>query len=198
MWPFGKKKVSIEDQLSQLSLCGINKTQTATLDDLYIWGDQEAIESEPYKALVEALASDIEREPYSPVCNKLWMCDYERIEDHGAYTEIIERLQIMTGSVLKISKISDYIDIEEGKAWVAFEYKDEMLKWVAEVDDDWLDPYIIVKYDTLLKDSGSGVRIYSNHTDYGQVAFFAAFTESEYSCYKKLSPIKLQLIESQT
>lgn len=194
---FGKKKVSLEDQLSTLSECDLQMSSSATIDDLFIWGPRETIEKEPYNAIIESLASDIEREPYSPVCNKLWMCDYERIEDHGAYKEVIERLELMTEGALGLTNIQDYVDVEEGKAWVQFEFNKKTIKWDAEVDDDWLDPYIIVKYDALLKESGKEIRIYSNHGDYGQVAFLAAFTPSEYACYKKLSPIKLKLIESQ-
>lgn len=126
------------------------------------------------------------------------MCDYERIEDHGDYIEIIQRLEIMTNSALGFENINDYVDIDEGKAWVHFEYKGNTIKWNAKVDNDWMDPYVIVKYDSLLRESGSNIRIYSNHTDYGQVAFFAAFTKDEYTCFSKLSPIKLIPIENQT
>lgn len=196
MWPFNKNIVSFEEQLSKLNQCGIKQSSSATIDDLYIWGDKDKIEKTPYITLVEAFASDIEREPYSPVCNKLWMCDYERIEDHGAYAEIIERLELMTNNSLGLENISDYVDVEEEKAWIQFEYKGQTIKWVAKIDNDWMDPDIIVKYDLLLKESGSDTRIYSNHTDYGQVAFFAGLSEEEYTCLKKLSPIKLSLIEN--
>lgn len=198
MWPFGEKKITVEDQLSKVKECGILMRSDATLEDLFIWEDRAAIESNPYKPLIEALASDIGREPYSPISNSLWMCDYERVEDHGAYVEIIERLELMTNRALNLSNITDYVDIEEGKAWVLFDFNGKQIKWEAAVDDDWLDPYIIAKYDALLKSSGSDTRIYSNHTDYGQVAFFAAFSSAEFQCYKELSPIKLELIENQT
>ncbi|MDM3870154.1 hypothetical protein QSV34_02165 [Porticoccus sp. W117] len=198
MWPFGKKKISVEEQLSKIQECGIHMNSDSTLEDLFIWEDRSAIESAPYKPIIEALASEIEREPYSPISNNLWMCDYERIEDHGAYIEIIERLELMTNGALDLTNISDYVDVEEGTAWVQFEFRGKQIKWEATVDNDWLDPYIIVKYDELLKSLGADIRIYSNHTDYGQVAFFAAFSSAEFQCYKKLSPIKLELIENQT
>jgi len=131
------------------------------------------------------------------MANALWMCEYERIEDQGAYTEIIKRLELMTDSALGLANIEDFVDIDTGTAWVKFTYRGKRIRWDAEVQHDWMDPSIIVKYDQLLKTSGKDVRIYSNHTDYGQVAFLAAFSNAEFKCFRKLSKIKLALIESQ-
>lgn len=197
MWLFRKKNVSLEQQVSQLEECGVRMNATATIDDLFIWGDRNDLESKPFKPLVEALASDLQREPFSPISDTLWMCDYERIEDHGAYVEVIERLERMTHNALNLSGISDHVDLDAGEAWVKFHFNDEEIRWEASVDDDWLDPYIIVKYDELLKRSGSSKRIYSNHTDYGQAALFAALSPAEFQCLGKLSPIKLEPLESQ-
>ena len=194
---FGNKNLSLDRQLEGLKQCGIEINNGVTSQDLLMFHSKEEMEEAPYKALIETLGYEIEREPYSPISNKLWMCDYERIEDHGAYKDVIERLELMTGNALGFEKITDYVDIEEGKAWVKFTYKGKKIHWDAEVDSDWLDPYILVKYDQLLKASGKGIRIYSNHTDYGQVAFFGAFSNADYRCFKKLSKVTLILLEKQ-
>ncbi len=39
--------------------------------------------------------------------------------------------------------------------------------------------------------------IYSNHTDYGQIAFFAAFTPEQKARFDEICKIKLILIEEQ-
>lgn len=140
---------------------------------------------------------DLEREPYSPICDRLWMCDYERIEDHGAYREVILRLETMTGGQLGLTEVTDYVDVEEGKAWVEFEHRGRRIHWDFVVNDDWLDPSVLVKVDQLLGETGSTRRICSNHRDYGQAAFPAALTAAERVKLGKLTTIKLTPIKEQ-
>jgi len=191
------RSVSLEVQLRELNKCGVVVNDGVTESDLLSFDSKKDMENAPYTGLVEALGFELEREPYSAIVNSLWMCDYERIEDHGAYKEIVERLELMSGAALGLTDITDYVDLEEASAWVAFSFQGERIRWDAEVDNDWLDPYIIVKYDQLLKKANVGKRIYSNHTDYGQVAFFAVFTPEQFECFQRLSKINLALIESQ-
>ena len=198
MWPFKSKSIPLTEQLNKLSELGLTLSAGANTEDLYIFETREELETEAYKGIIEALGYEIERSPYTPVCNKLWMCDYERIEDHGAYVDVIKRLELMTDKALKLSEIKDYVDVEEGKAWVEFICEGKRIHWDADVDNDWLDPYIITKYDALLKEKQIDMRIYSNHTDYGQVGFFGAFTHEQYKVFSKLSKVKLILIEKQS
>lgn len=190
-----KKRISIDEQLLALRTAGIVLNAGVTQQDLFAFNSKDELEKEPYKGLIEVLAIDIEREPFTPVTNKLWMCDYERIEDNGAYKDVIERLELMTGKALGLADIKDSVDIERKQAWVEFTLQGKTIRWDAKVDDDWLDPYIIVKYDSLLRDSGKGVRIYSNHSDFGQSALLAAFTDEEFKVFEKLSKVRLELIE---
>ena len=125
------------------------------------------------------------------------MCDYERIEDHGAYSDILERLELMTCRALGLAKISDHVDIDQKIAWVECDHNGVRIHWDAEVDNDWLDPSIIVNYDGLLVQSSSPHRIYSNHLDFGQSALFAAFTPEQYQCFRKLSKVSLILTADQ-
>lgn len=195
---FFNKNIPLDVQVKKLEACGIFVNQEVRESDFYSFYSREEIEQSPYIKLVETLAIDVEREPYIPIANSLWMCDYERIDDHGSYIDIIKRLELMTNSALKLSEVNDFVDIEEDEAWVEFMYAGDKIRWDAKVDNDWMDPFIIVKYDQLLKNANTKVRIYSNHTDYGQSALFAAFTDEQFNCFKRLSKVKLALIESQT
>ena len=85
--------ITIEQQLAHLAEIGIALNDGVTIDDLTSWTDREGIESEPYSRLVETLGYDLQRKPYTPISNSLWMCDYERIEDHGDYKAVIHRLE---------------------------------------------------------------------------------------------------------
>ena len=134
------QSVSLENQLGELNKCGIVVNDGVTESDLLTFDSKKGMEKAPYAGLVEALGVELEREPYSAIVNSLWMCDYERIEDHGAYREVLVRLELMTGSALGLTDITDYVDLEEQSAWVEFSFQGERLRWEAEVDDDWLDP----------------------------------------------------------
>ena len=93
--------------------------------------------------------------------------------------------------------ITDHVDIEAETAWVEFDLAGSRIHWVAKVDNDWLDPDIVIKFDNLLNIHRTSFRIYSNHTDFGQSAFFACFTPTEFEKFQKLATFKLREIEEQ-
>ena len=192
-----KKNVTLEQQLSTLADIGLVVNQGVVEEDLISFDTRAILESKPYRGLVEVMGIELEREPYAPICDRLWMCDYERIEDHGDYRDVILRLELMTGVVLALTNVTDYVDVEEEKAWVEFDFRGRPIHWDFVVENDWLDPAVLVKYDRLLKGAQSPLRIYSNHSDYGQVAFLGAFTPEEKSRFDRLTKIKLILIEKQ-
>ena len=76
-------RVTIEQQVAILAEIGITVNEGGAIDDLIVFENRDELELQPYARLVETLGSEIEREPFTPKCNRLWMCDYERIEDHG-------------------------------------------------------------------------------------------------------------------
>jgi len=192
MFSFFRKleTVPFQTQLNELAKLGVNPSANVTSDDWVSFHPIANYEAKPYYYIIEALGCEIQRDDYSPMCSSLWMCDYERIEDHGAYREIIERLQLLSGTRLPISNISDFVDIEEGKAWVEFDLGGTRHHWNAKVDNDWMDPYIIVRFDELLR-KATDLIIYSNHTDFGQSALFACMSEQQFGAFCKLSRVKM-------
>lgn len=188
-------RIGLDGQLEALAVAGIVVNHGVTEDDLTAFESRGDLEQGPYVGLVEVLGGELEREPYTSLADSLWMCDFERIEGHGAYREVIERLERMTGSVLGLSEITDFVDLESNTAWVEFNLNGTKVRWDAVVDGDWLDPYILVKYDALLKANSAAVRIYLNHGDYGQVAFLAAFTKQQLDAFRRLSPLRFELID---
>src|SRR5215510_7142520 len=102
MWPFSRKAVPLEAQLEALAAAGITVNPGVTGADLLMFGTKAELEAKPYDQLVVTLASELEREPYSPISDRLWMCDYERIEGPGDYRRVIERLELMTGRALGV------------------------------------------------------------------------------------------------
>jgi hypothetical protein len=190
-----KRTVAIEQQLSALAQAGIVVNPGVTESDLTTFKPRAELERKPFAGLVEVLGIELEREPFTPICDRLWMCDFERVEDHGAYRDVVLRLERMTGQALKLSRIEDHVDVEAGTAWVEFDARGERIHWELRVEDDWLDPQVFVKYDALLERVGSPTRLYMNETDYGQVAFLAAFTSEQMAAFDKLTKIELPRLD---
>ena len=191
------KSIPLEEQLKTLADCGVSLNPEATIEDLFMFHSREEHEAAPYKELIPTLGFEMERDSFAPLCHRRWMCDYERIEDHGAYADVVTRLCQMSEQSLAISGITDHVDIEAGIAWVEFDLAGSHAHWDAEVNDDWLDPNVVVKFDQLLATHGAPFRIYSNHTDFGQSAFFACLTPSEFERFQKLATFKLREIAKQ-
>ena len=194
---FRSKRVPLDEQLAQLAEAGVTPGDGVVREDLLSFETEEELEKAPYQGIIEVLGIDLEREPYTPICHRLWMCDYERIEDHGSYADILTRLELMTDGALGLTEIRDHVDIGEESAWVEFTCDGERIRWDPEVNDDWMDPVVIVNYDRLLKAKGKTLRLYSNHEDFGQSALFAAFSAEDFRKFDALSKVKLLSTESQ-
>ena len=87
----------------------------------------------------------------------------------------------------------DRVEIDEGIAWLEFEIDDAKVHWDLEVNNDWLDPNIFLKYDRLLSDH-TDLRLYSNTRDFGQVALLGCFSKREFDAFNKLSKVRLRAI----
>ena len=185
------RAISIEKQLSALARAGIVVRPGVTESDLTTFHPRKELEGKPFAGLVEVLGIELEREPFEPICDRLWMCDFERIEDHGDYRRILERLERMTGGVLGLTGIEDHVDIEAGTAWLAFDQGGKRARWDFRVDDDWVDPQVFVRYDSLLESAGSVTRLHMNESDYGQVAFLGAFDPEQKAVFDELTRIPM-------
>lgn len=190
-----ERNVKLERQISVLGDIGLELNSGVTDADLTAFHARAILESKPYLGLVEVMGIDIEREPFTPICDRLWMCDYERVEDHGAYRDVLVRLEIMTAGWLKLARPMDHVDVEAGRAWLEFDFQGQLIHWDFLVQDDWLDPSVFVRFDELLAQAESPLRVYVNNTDYGQSALLAAFTSEEKAEFDKLTKIKLEPIE---
>lgn len=189
--------IDVDAQLKAFAELGIELADGVTNEDLAGLIDPEDLASEPYRTVAVAISHGLERPPWTAIADRIWMCDYECIEGPGSYADIVERLEAMTGGALGLANIDDRVTSEDvdGKdeAWVGFDYGTIKVKWEFEVDDDWLDPTVIVKYDELLRDSRSDVRIHvvSPQTEFGQAALFGAFTAPQAKRFTELTGIEM-------
>ena len=108
--------------------------------------------------LLIVLGGEAEEEPYGFLSLNIWHFDTECIEDHGDYARIAMRMEELAGGDFSLEGIEDFIDLEVGKAWLAFRLDNQDYRWELEVDNDWVDTQIFSKFDSLLRDRQTNKR----------------------------------------
>jgi hypothetical protein len=135
-----KSKVGFEQQLETFKQLGFVLNPGVDTSDINRWqGGYKEFEKQPYHLMYQTLGQTIEREPWTPLTNKVWDLDLEAIEDHGAYIDIMKNISRITHGDLVFEDLKDYVDIDEGRAWVSFTCRGDHYKWDLKVDDDWAD-----------------------------------------------------------
>ncbi|MFN8334473.1 MAG: hypothetical protein U0U09_05045 [Cyclobacteriaceae bacterium] len=143
-------KPTFEEQLETFKHLGFILNPGIDTADISRWaGGHKEFEDHPYQLMYQALGSINELEPWIPLTNRCWDFDLEAIEDHGAYVYIMENISRITNGDLVFKDVQDYVDIEEGKAWVSFTCNGDNYKWDLKVDDDWTDGELFDKVQAL-------------------------------------------------
>jgi hypothetical protein len=173
----------VEAQLADLAACGISLRADRTMDELLMSFSRESYETSP-TSLIVMLGSEVEAEPWGrPFSDDVWHFDTECVEDHGAYADIARRLRTLAGDALPLENIEDYVDLEEGVAWLELTLDGKTYHWDAKVDDDWVDPAILSKLAELLVDRNQGVRF--TYLDLGgQDCILGAATPEQLDCLR--------------
>lgn len=146
------KNPSFEEQLEIFKELGFELNKGTDKSDIERWDKQDFLD-DPFSLMYMTLGQTIEREPWTPLTDKCWDFDTEAIEDHGSYIDIIKNLERITRDSLKFENVKDYVDIEEGKAWVSFTFENKDYKWNLKVDNDWVDFELFSKIVELTKNS---------------------------------------------
>ena len=140
-----KKPIPFDKQLETFTNLGFRLNPGISVTDVDRWGGKKEFDDPPYMMLYITLGQTIEREPWTPLTDRVWDFDVEAIEDHGAYVEIMKNLERISRDELKFGDLKDYVDVEKGKAWVSFSVKGVKYHWDLKVNDDWVDEELFSK-----------------------------------------------------
>lgn len=147
---------TLEQQLATLEELEIRLRPGLTVEDLLLDLSREDYEAQPYEPLLIAMGGALSEAPYGRISDDIWHFDTEAIEDHGSYVFIAERLRDLADGKLPFEAIRDYVDIEEGVAWLSFRLKQKDYRWDLVVESDWVDPVVFDKFDALLREATNG------------------------------------------
>ena len=186
-------KATFEQQLDSFQKLGFKFNNGITKESLLDSFDKSEFENDPWNLMYVCLGSTIEKEPYTPITDDCWHFDAECIEDHGSYVDILENLKRISKGQLNLENIKDYVDIENEKAWVSFDFEGKSYKWNLRIDNDWVDGELFDK----IQEVNSVNKNTKKFTVYvlGQDAVIGYMNDKEISEFKKTTKIELKYLE---
>ncbi len=164
-------QMTLEQQLEKLAKLGFKLNDGISIDDLLYSCDREEYESEPYDTIMFILGSEVEREPWGRYfCDQVWNFDVECIEDSGAYVTIVENMCRIAGLPNLITNLKDYVDLDNGEAWLKYTIDGKNRHFNVRVDDDWADPDTVSAVMTDIERNGQ--RFYAIDNGQASILFF--------------------------
>jgi len=191
----GTNRVPFDEQLRVLADCGITVSASTKPEYLAGLSSGKDFEDEPYSLLLCVMGDEAEDQSQSELSgylsDNIWHFDTECIEDHGAYAAIADRMVALAQGDFPLQDIEDYVDVEEGDAWLSFTLDGRPYKWHARVDDDWVDPAIVSRLAGLLAGRNVGKRF----TDIdlgGQDCLIGCATPEQRACLESRTGLKVE------
>lgn len=186
-------KVSFEEQLKTYEKLGFKLNDGITKETLLESYDKSDFEDDTWVLMYVTLGSTIEREPWTPITNDCWHFDAECIVDNGSYMEILENLKRISKGQLNFENIKDFVDIENEKAWVSFDFEGQHYKWNLRVVDDWVDGALFDKVQNLNLEANNSKKF----TVYGlgQDGVIGYMSEKEMLEFKRMTNIRIKWLD---
>ena len=176
--------LTFEQKLAILAECGLVLDPQFSVDDLLTSWSREDYESPGFNLVLVGLGMTEEQPPWRPHSANVWHFDTECIEDHGSYVDIAERMKAIAQGSLPIENLADYVDVEEGKAWLEFDVHGQRRHIDCKVDDDWVDVNLFKHFVDLLATSDPS-KTFVYYDLQGQDCIIACVTKSQLAALNK-------------
>jgi hypothetical protein len=198
-WPFSSepKKIAVstlEEKLELLARLGFRLDEPFDVEELLTSWSREEFEEPGFSLVLVGLGMTEERPPWRDHCTNIWHFDTECIEDDGAYVRIAERMKSLAQGSLPIENIRDHVDVDEGVAWLSFDFLGEPVHIDCRVNDDWVDDAVFSHFVHLLDRSDPGKKFLYYDTG-GQDCILACATDEQFKELKRAG-IGFQLLSS--
>lgn len=132
--------MTLEQQLANLAALGLKLDEGISIDDILYSFDRKDYEEQPFDLILFVLGIEMERKPWGrSVCSRVWNFDAECITSTGDYVRIVKRLCQVAGHPDCLKDVSDFVDMDSGKAWLKYTVDGAERNWPVEVNDDWAD-----------------------------------------------------------
>lgn len=167
--------MTLQRRLELLAPLGFTLNPGRTVEELVSVFPLKKLESDPRMIFV-ALGGSLNGDDADCFCDALWHCDYECIEDEGDYARLANRIARLSRGKLVFTDVRDTVDIDNGKAELAFTHNGKKLCWRLKVDNDWADWNMFCKFDAL---GQPAIGEELCHLDFAQDAVFCWLTAEQ-------------------
>jgi hypothetical protein len=183
--------MTLEQQLGKLSDLGLHMNKGITVDDLLYSFPREEYEKEPFDVLLFMFGIEVEREPWGRrICDKVWNFDTECIVQTGDYVRIVKELCALTDEPSFLTNVQDYVNLEQGEAWLKYTINGREQTWSVEVNNDWADTLTLTYVMSDLEHDGK--RFYA--LDNGQAMILFYLNAAQVAALNQLSETKLAVV----
>src|SRR3954468_125362 len=198
MWPFSRKRPdetprnlpSLVTALEQVAGAGVRVRSGISRGDLLYSLGGTAESTVDWVQLLCVLGSEVERGNGERISDDIWHFDAECIEDRGDYQRVVTRFVILAKGALPLTDIRDYVDVEDGEAWIEFKLEGKKIRWDLKVSDDWVDPDLYSNLQGLVVPRAAGKRFFI--AALGQDSLISFGDEQMKEALSNLSGLKFQ------
>jgi hypothetical protein len=187
-----RKAVPLDEQLRILAECGVRPAPGVEPGALTRILTPAQLETDPFSLTLTMLGGELDGRFLS---DDIWHFDTECIEDTGDYARIARRLVTLAKGELPLEGIDDYVNVEDGEAWIEFSLDGVRQRWEAQVEDDWVDTTIVSRLARLLVDRRASERRFTSIDLGGQSVLIGCATPAERTRFRKLTGLAVGWLE---
>lgn len=107
-----------------------------------------------------------------PATDSCWLLDLECIVGTGNYVDVLKNMERITRGKLSFENVRDYVDIEEGVAWLEFDHEGQAYRLDLLAENDWIDPQFFTLLSEITADRKDNYRFTQFNGDGGQEMIF--------------------------
>jgi hypothetical protein len=132
--------ITLEEQLAALEKLGLRLDEGVSIDDVLYSFSREQYEKQPFDLILFILGAEVERAPWGrPFCSAVWDFDAECVGQTGDYVSIVERLCKVARKTGYLTEIADFVNLEDGEAWLKYVANGTPRHVKLKVNNDWAD-----------------------------------------------------------
>ncbi|MEC0183118.1 hypothetical protein P4H61_16655 [Paenibacillus peoriae] len=148
---FKRKKISLEDQINTFNELGICIGSNISIDYLLENFDREEYEQNPYYTLLTVIGEELTnaKDELVIASNDVWHFDMECVEDEDIYTELANKMIMLSKGKLPLRNIKSIVDHDNEEAWISFELFKKEYNWELHYNYDWFDIGLVKKFSDL-------------------------------------------------
>ena len=145
------RNMTLYDQLDTLATCGIALRDSVGPAELLARHTEREYETTPFKLLLTELGRESEEPPYFALSADVWLMHADCVTHSGDYAKVANRMAALSHDVLDVESVHDEFDMKNGVAWLMFTLRGEEFRWLAKIEERWIDPNVLSRFAALLE-----------------------------------------------